>query len=184
LQFRRTAELVGRLRRAQQLSQRQFGALAGTSGPTVAAYEAAAKEPRLSTLERMGAAVGHAVEVRLVPEDEGARQRRRRELRSLAIAAAVAAAVERDVEGARRLARSNLARAASLTSSQASSRWSDEWSAALDGGSDAIRSILLDPSAHGHDMRQMTPLSGLISDAERRAALAAVDALLELEAVW
>ncbi|HVW33282.1 MAG TPA: hypothetical protein VHL53_12135 [Acidimicrobiia bacterium] len=57
-------------------------------------------------------------------------------------------------------------------------QWLDEWAAALDDGPERVRAVLLDPSDHGHDMRQMSPLAGLISDEERLAALAAADALL------
>ena len=99
----RASELVRCIRREGRLSQRQLGVLAGTSGPTIAAYESGVKEPRLSTLERMGAVAGQVVEVRLGPAGEGPRQRRRRELRSLAVAAAVAAAAARDFAAAERM---------------------------------------------------------------------------------
>src|SRR5882672_1709614 len=122
MQYPRTAELVRQFRRSHHLSQREFAALAGTSGPTVAAYETGAKEPRLSTLDRLASAVGEVVEIRRLMADQGARQRRRRELRSLAVAAAVAAAVDRDLGRARALARANLDRA-SVSTGAACSRW-------------------------------------------------------------
>src|SRR5215204_6080404 len=92
-------ELVRRVRRVSGLSQRAMAARAGTSGPTVAAYESGEKEPRLSTLHRLAKAADLDLEVRLVPSRRGARQRLRRERRSLAVAAATAAAVERNFEG-------------------------------------------------------------------------------------
>ena len=58
----------------------------------------------------------------------------------------------------------------------------DAWAAALDGGPHAVRAILLDPTDDGHDLRQMSPLAGLITDKERLAALAAVDAIVEYNA--
>jgi hypothetical protein len=126
----------------------------------------------------MGAVAGQEVEVRLGPAGEGARQRRRRELRSLAVAAAVAAAAERDFAAAERIGRANLARSAAMVEDGPSRRWVDAWAAALDEGPHAVRAILLDPTDAGHDLRQMSPLAGLITDGERLAALAVVDAIV------
>jgi hypothetical protein len=53
----------------------------------------------------------------------------------------------------------------------------------LDEGPGAVRRALLDPSEHGHDMRQMTPFAGLLSDRERNLVLNAVNALLDVEQV-
>lgn len=178
MRYQLTAELMRAIRRASRLSQRELAALSGTSGPTIAAYESGSKEPRLSTLVRVAARTGRALEVRLVPAGEGARQRRRRELRSLAVAAAVAAAAERDFGAAQRVGRAGLARAASTVGASSSARrWLDDWATALDAGPQRVRSILLDRTDYGHDMRQASPLAGLISDGERLAALAAAEGL-------
>ena len=174
-------DILRRLRRESGLSQRAFAEIAGTSGPTVAAYESGAKEPRLSTLDRLAASADYRVEVRLVPSGRGAAQRARRERRSLAVAAATAAAVERDFERAHRLAVKNLNRSEKVVGDNVAKEWIDEWRTVLDRGSKAVRSTLLDPTAHGHDMRQMTPFAGLLTEAERNAALAAADAFDVME---
>lgn len=176
-----SAQLVRRLRSESGLSQRGFAARAETSGPTVAAYECGHKEPRLSTLQRLAETVGLQVEVRLVPADRGARRRARREARSRALAAATAWLVDQDYEAARRLAHTNVERMESVTGSNRSRALLAEWRRVLDDGPSAVRRALLDPSEHGHDMRQMTPFAGLMSDRERALVLDAVDDLLDVE---
>jgi hypothetical protein len=116
-----------------------------------------------------------------VPSDRGAALRARRERRSLAIAAATAAAVERDFDGARNLARRNLEQAASVVGDNQGQWWIAQWREAITRGPKAVRNVLLDPSDHGHDMRQMAPFAGLLTEEERAAALAAVDALAALQ---
>jgi len=172
-----TSALIRDIRATSRLSQRGLASLGGTSGPTVAAYESGAKEPRLSTVERLAASVGLQIEVRISPVDRGARLRARRERRSLAVAAATAAAVERDFPAAREMAQLNLDRAEALVGDNAAHSWIEEWRRTLARGPAAVRRTLLDPSDHGHDMRQMAPFAGLLSDDERAAALAAASAL-------
>ena len=175
------AEILRRLRTESGLSQRAFAQVAGTSGPTVAAYETGTKEPRLSTLDRLAASAGYRLELRLVPTGRGAAQRARRERRSLAVAAATAAAVERDFSAARRLAATNLRRAGEVVGDNDAQQWIAEWHTVLERGPKAVRATLLDPTPHGHDMRQMTPFAGLLTEDARHAALAAADAFAVLE---
>ena len=169
-------ELLRRVRHETGLSQRAFAEVAGTSGPTLAAYESGAKEPRLSTLDRMAGRADYRVEVRLVPSGRGAALRSRRERRSLALAAATAAAVERNFAGACRVAEENLKLSDVVVGNNAARQWNAEWRQVLARGPKAVRSTLLDSSAHGHDMRQMTPFAGLLTDEARAAALATADA--------
>lgn len=175
--------VLRRLRRESGLSQRAFAQTAGTSGPTVAAYESGVKEPRLSTLDRLAASVDRRIEVRLMSSGRGSVQRARRERRSLAVAAATAAVVERDFGAARRLADENLLRSERVVGDNVAQRWIAEWRALLDRGPKAVRAALLDPTPRGHDLRQMTPFAGLLSDDERSAALAVADAFDVLERV-
>jgi hypothetical protein len=112
-----------------------------------------------------------------VPNGRGAALRARRERRSLALAAATASVVAADFSAAQRRAEENLNRSEGVVGDNAARQWISEWRDVLDRGPDAVRRTLLDQSPHGHDMRQMTPFAGLLSDDERNAALAAVDAL-------
>ena len=178
----RATGAVRELRAASGLSQRAFAELVGTSGPTVAAYEAGSKEPRLSTLERMAANLDWHVEIRLLPA-RGSAQRARRERRSLALAAATARVVVREFPRAERVARKNLARMERVVGDNQASAWIDEWRALLDQGPSAVEAMLLNRSPHGHDMRQMTPFAGLLTDEAREAALAVADATTDLDRV-
>ena len=59
--------VVSRLRRSTGLTQAALAELAGTSQPTIAAYETGAKRPSLRTLQRLASAAGLDVHVALVP---------------------------------------------------------------------------------------------------------------------
>ena len=59
--------LVARLRRSTGLTQAALAELAGTSQPTIAAYETGTKRPSLRTLQRLASAVGLGVHVSFVP---------------------------------------------------------------------------------------------------------------------
>jgi DNA-binding XRE family transcriptional regulator len=62
--YRRMVGLLGWVRRAAGLTQQEWARLAGTSRPTVSAYEHGRKSPTLETAERLVAAAGY----RLVAE--------------------------------------------------------------------------------------------------------------------
>ncbi len=178
----RATGAVRELRAASGLSQRAFAELVGTSGPTVAAYEAGSKEPRLSTLERMAANLDWQVEIRLLPA-RGSAQRARRARRSLALAAATARVVVREFPRAERVAHENLARMEAVVGDNRARAWISEWRVLLGQGPRAVQAMLLDRSPHGHDMRQMTPFAGLLTDEAREAALAVADATTDLDRV-
>ena len=169
-------ELVRELRRRSGLSQRELADAAGTSGPTIAAYEAGTKEPRISTLVRLASCVGLELVTGLRPSDQGARKRDRRRWRSLALAAATADRVGADWISAKAIAVNNLVRMRQVVGANRSNRLLDEWQVLLTEGPDAVRRALFDLSARGDDRRQVQPFAGLLSDDERRLVLAASDA--------
>lgn len=171
-----SAALVRDLRERSGATQRELGRRAGTSGPTIAAYEAGAKEARLSTLERLADAWGHHVSATVRSRERGDALRERRRLRSLALAAATADAVVSDWGGARALAKRNLRRISSVVGDNRSGALLQEWHSLLDGGPDTVRAALTDASPHGDDLRQMQPFAGLLNDRERRLVLAAAEA--------
>jgi transcriptional regulator with XRE-family HTH domain len=55
----KASELLAQARRVADLTQEEVAVSAGTSRPTVCAYEAGAKEPRVDTMERLLGATGH-----------------------------------------------------------------------------------------------------------------------------
>ena len=50
----------------------------------------------------------------------------------------------------------------------------DEWQALIEAGEEAVAAALVDPTEHGHDMRQQAPFSGVLTDRERWAAIDSV----------
>ena len=50
----------------------------------------------------------------------------------------------------------------------------DEWEALIEAGPEAVAAALIDPTEHGHDMRQQAPFSGVLTDRERWVAIASV----------
>jgi transcriptional regulator with XRE-family HTH domain len=54
-------DLLRRARQSAGLSQRELARSAGTSGPTVAAYESGTKDPRACTLARLLESTGHTL---------------------------------------------------------------------------------------------------------------------------
>ena len=57
------SDLLASARRAADLTQGALAASAGTSRPTVSAYEAGTKEPRVDTMQRLLGATGHELAV-------------------------------------------------------------------------------------------------------------------------
>ena len=50
----------------------------------------------------------------------------------------------------------------------------DEWEALIEAGPEAVAAALIDPTEHGHDMRQQSPFAGVLTDQERWAAIGSV----------
>ena len=170
----RAASLLARTRRAAGWSQRELATRAGTSGPTVAAYESGTKEPRFDTLARLLAAAGRSI---TVVDESPARTRRAR--RSAALAAATAVLVEADWDRALHLARDNLDRMAATMGSGVGGRWLEEWRRILDRGPVAVAEALTARSDHARDLQQMSPFAGLLDDRMRLVVLAVVDAVAD-----
>lgn len=164
--------LLAASRRAAGWTQRELAARAGTSGPTIAAYESGAKEPRFDTLARLLGATGRSLTVVAEPPE-----RDRRARRSAALAAATAVLIADDWDRARDLARENLERMAATVGSGAGRRWLDEWARVIDRGPDAAAAVLRARTEHARDLQQMSPFAGLLDDRTRALVFAVVDAV-------
>lgn len=90
--------------------------------------------------------------------------------RSLWLAYGVAGRVVVDPHRAENLARHNLERMRATSRGQAR-RWLDEWEQLLDGPIDELLAMLVSPSPKGRELRQNSPFSGLLSEAERANVL-------------
>ena len=147
------------LRRQAGLTQAQLAAAAGTSQPTISAYEAKRKSPTLHTLTRMARSVGVDVVLSFVPAMT------REDRRSLALHRAIADRLVDEPAGTLQQARRNL-----------SAMWEQhphargllrEWDELLSLPIDEIVEEVLDSSLRGRDLRQVTPFAGLLTAAER-----------------
>lgn len=165
-----TGTHLRRCRDRAGLSQRALADAAGTSQPTVAAYEAGRVTPSVPTLDRLLQACGYTIDV--VPDVDPPRWTRVEE-KSLAIHRQIAARLLQNPVPTIKKARTNLARLRGADAGH-SARWIDEWDAILDRSPDEIATAMLARTQRGIDLRQMTPFAGVVSDAERRKALRSV----------
>lgn len=152
------------------LSQQALADAAGTSQPTVAAYESGRVTPSLSTLNRLLGACGFTIAV--VPDERGPRWTRVEE-KSLAIHRHIAARLLEQPGPTIARARANLDRLQSTDRGNAA-RLLDDWDTLLDRPTDEIVTAMLARTQHGIDLRQMTPFAGVLTDTERRKALRSV----------
>ncbi|MBI2169256.1 MAG: helix-turn-helix transcriptional regulator [Actinobacteria bacterium] len=150
---------VSALRCRTGTTQAELARRAGTSQPTVAAYEAGKKSPTLRTLARLAGAVGLEAVVDFVPPLT------REDRRSLALHAAIAKRLCEDPDGVRRRARTNVER---MTRVHPHARAVlDEWREILDGSPEDILQVLADPRPHARELRHVTAFAGVLTAAER-----------------
>lgn len=144
------------------MTQAELAQRAGTSQPTVAAYEAGRKSPTLRTLHRLASSVG------LEPVLEFHRPMRREERRSLALHEAIADALDRDPEGVRLRAKQSLERMEGVAPTSQAVR---EWGVLLDRSVQSLREVLLDRSPWARELRHVTPFAGVLTARERTMAI-------------
>ncbi|MGH9038860.1 MAG: helix-turn-helix transcriptional regulator [Acidimicrobiia bacterium] len=150
------------LRAVVGMSQARLAAAAGTSQPTVAAYESGAKSPTWRTVVRASGAVGMACYPWVGPAMT--RDQQRSLLLHVAIATEFAARPQHVIEVARR----NLA--VMRKAAPGAHALLDEWDEILRLPPTLVASRMLDPSFRGRDLRQVTPFAGIL-DARSRAAV-------------
>lgn len=171
------AALVLAARLEAGLSQRALAELAGTSGATIAAYELGTKEPRLSTLRRIVEAAGMGLEWRCSPAaDAMAARLTREDRRSLALHRAIAARLLADPAKVITKARRNLRVMRRANADGSADAWFDEWERRLAGPVAGVVEVLVSHDEEARDLRQVTPFAGVLTDDERRAIYAGVQA--------
>ena len=154
--------LVARLRRSAGLTQAALAELAGTSQPTIAAYETGTKRPNLRTLQRLASAVGLDIHVSFVPPLT------REDRRSLVLHERIAERLRAAPAETLARAEANLLRMRALH--PGASGLLDEWERLLQGSPDALADALVNPGLHFRDLRHVTPFAGVLSASERAAA--------------
>lgn len=150
---------VWMLRSRAGLSQSQLAVRAGTSQPTIVAYEAERKSPTLRTLGQLARACGLEAHVVFVPAMT------REDRRSLHLHAAIGRRILVDPEAAIARGRSNLA--TMVSANPGAAPLLREWRRILDSGVERVLGVLVDPGEHARELRQVTPFAGLLTARER-----------------
>ena len=149
---------VRELRDAAGLTQHELALAAGTSQPTIAAYESGRKSPTWRTVERLADAVGRQASVRFFPPLT------REDRRSLALHASIADRLRADPDAVLDRARASLSHMRSL---HPGVDLLDEWEALLRRPLPALLSVLGDPSPRARELRHVTPFSGVLTARQR-----------------
>ena len=147
------------LRRRAGVTQRRLAELAGTSQPTIAAYESGSKVPNLRTLRNLAGALGLEARLEFVPPTT------REDRRSLSLHAAIAQRLAENPELVLRQARRTLD--LMTEKHHGASTLLREWRAILDRPLPDVVDVLLDPRSRARELRQLTPFAGVLSPAER-----------------
>ncbi|MGB5533576.1 MAG: helix-turn-helix transcriptional regulator [Acidimicrobiia bacterium] len=152
-------EAVRELRRTVGLTQAELARAAGTSQPTIAAYESGTKSPTLRTLSRMARAVGLESVVVFPPAMT------REDRRSLALHRAIADHLKAHPVETLDRARRNLT--AMRTRNPQAAELFTEWDDILTRPVEAIVTAMLDPTLRARDLRKVTPFAGVLEPRER-----------------
>jgi transcriptional regulator with XRE-family HTH domain len=154
--------VIRELRRQAGLTQAQLAEAAGTSQPTIAAYESGNKSPRVRTLWRIARSVG------LEPVISYESAFTREERRSLALHRAIAERLLEAPEEVLDKARGNLKL---MSERHPHARGLlDEWQRILSRPVDEIAAVLVDPTPSARELRKVTPFAGVL-DPHVRAAV-------------
>jgi transcriptional regulator with XRE-family HTH domain len=150
---------VRELRELTGITQVELARLAGTSQPTIAAYESGSKSPTMRTVARLARAVGLDLVVSFVPPLT------REDRRSLLLHRAVARRLRTDRDAALKVARRNIDL---MWKRQPGARpLLAEWKRILDRSTPDIVAVLTDASVRARALRQVTPFAGVLTTAER-----------------
>jgi transcriptional regulator with XRE-family HTH domain len=165
LRYTALVNVVREIREHSGLTTSELARRAATSRPNVAAYEHDRQQPTWPVIQRLATAAGCAISVRgPVRRPETERSRR--------LGIAVAAKLIADPETVLAKGRAGLARLRSRHPTGRSRPWLDRWDRLLDGPLEPIIDVLVGMSDDDHDLRQNNPITGVLTDAERRAVLA------------
>jgi transcriptional regulator with XRE-family HTH domain len=147
------------LRDLGNLTQAELAEAAGTSQPTIAAYEAGRKSPTLRTLRRLAAAAGFETTIGFH------RPMTREERRSIHLHRAIARRLERSPELVLALARGNLS--LMRENHPEAENLFLEWEVILNRPVSEMAPALTDPSPRSRELRQATPFAGVLTAKER-----------------
>ncbi len=152
------------LRETAGITQVSLAKAAGTSQPTVAAYEAGRKSPSVETVRRLAESVG--LEATIEYHSPLTREDRR----SIALHRVIAQRLEADPKRVLAQARKNLTRM--KRSGAGGAQLLEEWRVALKRPVVALVTLLTAPDPWARELRQVTPFAGVLSARERAEAFA------------
>jgi transcriptional regulator with XRE-family HTH domain len=147
------------LRRRSGVTQSRLAELAGTSQPTIAAYESGSKTPNLRTLRRLARAVGLEARTLFVPAMT------REDRRSLALHEAIAERLLEDPRGV--VARARRTLDLMIEKHPHAEALLSEWDPILGLPVSDLVEVLRDPRPRARELRHVTPFAGILSAAER-----------------
>ena len=154
------------LRARSGLTQTRLAQLAGTSQPTIAAYESGRKSPTVRTMMRLAAASGTELTVEFVPVMT------REDRRSLALHAVIAERLRAAPAEVLARARRNLRR---MTAAHAGAETLlGDWRRILAWPTVDIIDALTDPRPRMRELRHVTPFAGVLGSGRTRAGLSSV----------
>jgi transcriptional regulator with XRE-family HTH domain len=157
--YRASMNAVRRLRQQAGMTQAKLASLAGTSQPTIAAYETGSKSPTLDTVGRIANSLGLEASIEYVP------RLTREDRRSLEYHRAVVAKLRRSPSLVVAKARENLARFRAKHPD--ARRLFERWGQWLELPVEDLVLLCLDPGPSARDMRQVTPFAGILSAGDR-----------------
>ncbi|MCH7507287.1 MAG: helix-turn-helix transcriptional regulator [Proteobacteria bacterium] len=147
------------LRRKAGLTQAKLARIAGTSQPTIAAYETGRKSPTLQTLSRIARTVDLEAMVSFVTVMT------REDRRSLVLHGAIADRLIKEPTEVLKHAQRNLS--LMWDRNPHAHKLFAEWRSILSSPIDKIVTAVLDSDLHGRDLRKVTPFAGVLSTNER-----------------
>jgi transcriptional regulator with XRE-family HTH domain len=150
---------IRRLRRTVGVTQAALADAAGTSQPTIAAYETGRKSPRLGTVRRLAESVGLAMSVQFH------RPLTREDRRSIWLHRSITLRLKERPRWVLQQARKTLKKM--RHANPGARQLLDEWGVLLKRSIPELIPLLTDPGARARELRQVTPFAGVLSAEER-----------------
>ena len=147
------------LRRTVGVTQAALADAAGTSQPTIAAYETGRKSPTVGTVKRLAESVGLAMSVQFHPPLT------REDRRSIWLHRSIALRLEERPRWVLQRAQETLKRM--RNANPEARQLLDEWSVLLKRSIPELIPVLVDPGPRARELRQVTPFAGVLSAEER-----------------
>lgn len=151
------------LRDQTGVTQQTLADRAGTSQPTIALYESGLKSPTLDTMRKLAACLGLDLTISFTSPMS------REDQRSLAYHQALAAKLRKQPEFTIAKAKQTLSKMSAKHSG--ANELLGRWKRWLELPPEVLIARILDPGVEAREMRQVTPLAGLLSAKERTRIL-------------